>query len=90
MITRTVVVTKCECVCVDVTTVETLIKEYSLSGSYPNNEQVLKELKKAYETDTFKVVAIQSLKEEEKMYGLSELEFIKLAKELNPETRKVI
>lgn len=90
MVTRTVVVTNCEALCVDVTTVETTIKSYDLSGSYSTVDDALKALKKAYETDTFKVVAIQKMTENEVLYGMSELDFIKQAKVLDPETRKAV
>lgn len=90
MVTRTVIVTKCEVLCVDVTTVETTVQEYGLSGNYADTTTALKALKKAYETDTFKVVAIQKMTENEVLYGMPELDFIKLAKALNPETRKVV
>lgn len=90
MVTRTVIVTKCEVLCVDVTTVETTVQEYDLSGNYESTTTALKALKKGYETDTFKVVAIQKMTENEVLYGMPELDFIKLAKVLNPETRKVV
>ena len=90
MVTRTVVVTKCEVLCVDVNTVETTVNNYDLSGNYSTTDDALKVLKKVYETDTFKVVAIQKMTENEVLYGMSELDFIKQAKVLDPETRKAV
>lgn len=90
MVTRTVVVTRCEALCVDVRTIETTVSIYDLSGNYSTVDDALKALKKTYETDTFKVVAIQKMTENEVLYGMSELDFIKQAKVLNPETRKVV
>ena len=90
MVTRTVVATKCEALCVDVNTVETTINNYELTGNYQTLDEALKALKKAYETDTFKVVAIQTMTENEVLYGMPELDVIKCAKVLNPETRKAV
>lgn len=90
MVTRTVVVTKCEALCVDVTTVETTVNSYDLCGNYSTVNDALKALKKAYETETFKVVVIQKMTENEVLYGMPELDFIKQAKVLDPETRKVV
>lgn len=90
MVTRTVVLTKCEALCIDVTTAETSINLYHLTGNYSTTDSALKALKKDYETDTFKVVAIQDIAENEILYGMSELDFIEHAKVLDPETRKPI
>ena len=90
MVTRTVVVTKCEALCVDVNTVETTLNNYDLSGNYSTTAEALKAIKKVYETDTFKVVAIQTMTENEVLYGMPELDFIKCAKVLDPETRKAV
>lgn len=90
MVTRTVVLTKCEALCIDVTTAETSTNLYHLTGNYSTTDSALKALKKDYETDTFKVVAIQDIAENEILYGMSELDFIEHAKVLDPETRKSI
>nr|DAT83925.1 MAG TPA: hypothetical protein [Caudoviricetes sp.] len=50
----------------------------------------MKELKKEYETDTFKVVAIQKMEVHEEMYGLKEIDFLKVAQKLDPATRKLL
>ena len=89
MVTRTVMVTKVEVICLDVTTVETTIKTYEISGTFTSDKEVLKALKKEHETDTFKVVAIKELVENEVLYGMLETEFIKLAKQLPPRGTKV-
>lgn len=90
MVTRTVVVTEVEVICLDVVNVETTIQTLELTGAKYTHETALKSLKKEYETDTFKVVAIQSMTEHEEMYGMSELKFIREAIKLDPQTRKVI
>lgn len=46
MITRTVLTTECEVLCVNVSTVETTIQTFTLTGKQYNAEQILKSLKK--------------------------------------------
>ena len=87
MVTRTVIVTVAEVMCVDVTTAEVQIKKLELSGSFVDNDTLLKAIKKAYENDTFKCVAVQEVDEKEVLYGMEEIEFIKLAKVLPPRTK---
>lgn len=90
MVTRTVNVTIATTICMDVVNVDTQIKDLELSGTYTNEKELLKALKKAYETDTYKVVAIQETYEKEILYGMKEIEFIKLATILPPRGAKEI
>lgn len=76
--------------CVDTLTAEVSIKEFELSGETFTEEKALKALKKEYETDTFKVVTIQKMKAHEEMYGLKEIDFLKVAQKLDPTTRKAL
>ena len=86
MVTRTVVVTVTEVMCLDVTTAQVQIKEIEISGAFDNKENMLKAIKKVHETDTFKCVAVQNAFEKEVLYGMKEIDFIKLAKVLPPRT----
>lgn len=90
MITRTILETEVEVICMNVNTVEPQIKTFTLTGLQKNNDYILKQLKKQHETDSFKLVAIQNVQEKESMYGMKEIDFIKLATKLDPETRKVV
>lgn len=91
MVTRTIEVVSVKVICLDVKTVETTIKDLELTGvATSDTEKVLKALKKEYETDEFKVVAIQSIETREEMYGLTELDFLKYATKLDPTTRKML
>lgn len=89
-ITRTINVTTATAVCMDITTMENETKELVITGDVPSAEKVLKDLRKLYDTDTFKVVAIKEMTTVEKLYGLSEVDFLKYAVELDPETRKAV
>ncbi len=86
MVTRTVVVTTVGTMCLNVVTAEVEIHNYELSGSYSDFNVALKAIKKQYETDTFKCVAVQHMTEKEVLYGMKEIDFIKLAKVLPPRT----
>lgn len=90
MITRTINVTVVEAMCVDASTAEVTVKSLELTGETFTTEKALKELKKEYETDTFKVVAIQKMEVHEEMYGLKEIDFLKVAQKLDPATRKLL
>lgn len=90
MVTRTINLTAIEAMCVDTTTAEVSTKELELTGETFTEEKALKALKKEYETETFKVVAIQKMEVREEMYGLKEIDFLKVAQRLDPTTRKVL
>lgn len=89
-ITRTINVTTATAVCMDITTMENETRELVITGDVPSADKVLKDLRKLYDTDTFKVVAIKEMTTVEKLYGLSEVDFLKYAVELDPETRKAV
>lgn len=90
MVTRTINVTVVEAMCVDTQTAEVTVKSLELTGETFTDEKALKALKKEFETDTFKVVAIQKMEVHEEMYGLKEIDFIKVAQKLDPATRKLL
>lgn len=90
MVTRTINVTVAEVMAVNTTSCEVSIKELELTGETFTEEKALKELKKLYETDELKLVAIQKLDVREEMYGLKEVDFLKVATKLDPSTRKMI
>lgn len=90
MVTRTINVTVVEAMCLDTQTAEVTVKSLELTGETFTDEKALKALKKEYETDTFKVVAIQKMEVHEEMYGLKEIDFLKVAQKLDPATRKLL
>lgn len=87
MITRTIIQTSVEAMCIDVTTAEVEIIETKIGGEY-TPEELLKALKKIYETDTYKVVNIESMKSEQLLLGMTESYFIEHAQVLPPRTNK--
>lgn len=89
MVTRTINVTECEVMCVDVTTAETTINTFELTGESYTSDKALKELKKHYETETLKLVVVQGMNTREEIYGLLEVDFLKVAHRLD-DNRKII
>lgn len=88
MVTRTVTQTTAEVMTIDVTTAEVQIREYTIGGTYDNNEALLKKLQKLFQTDTLKLVNINSTTVEELLLGMSEEDFIRYARVLPPRNTK--
>lgn len=87
MVTRTVSMTVCEVMMVDVTTATVSNGEVELTGTFDTKENALKAIKKLYETDTIKYVTVNSMFTDEVLYGMTEEMFISCATKLPP--RKV-
>lgn len=83
LITRTIIVSTCEFMCVDVETANVEIVTAELTGKISKDE-ALKIYKSTAESDTFKVVNCQSISYNEQLYGMTEKEFIEHAKILPP------
>lgn len=83
MVTRTIMQTSAEVMTIDVTTAEVQVRSYGIGGQY-TNEDLLKKLQKLFQTDTFKLVHIESQECNEVLLGMDEEEFIRYAKVLPP------
>ena len=90
MVTRTVTGTEVEAQIVTISASEITTIKATVSGEYPDADKLMKAVKKSIETDDIKVLQILTTTKIDKCYGMLESEFIKLAKELDPETRKLI
>ena len=94
MVTRSVNVVEYKCLAVDMSVMSNIVtgeKTFTLTGDIPENTaKALKLLQSRYDSDTLKVVAIMDAHKYEKMYGMREVDFIAMATELNPETRKAL
>ncbi len=88
MVTRTVKVTKVNVMCLDIEKGEAFNEYATISGVFDNPEKLLKACKEVLDTDTEKAVAIVEKKEIEQLYGMSEQDFISLAKILPPRQGK--
>ena len=83
MVTRTVMQTTAEVMTLDITTAEVQVLPYDIGGQY-NDEELLKKLQSLFQTDTLKLVHIESQVCKEVLLGMDEEDFIRLAKVLPP------
>lgn len=90
MVTRTVTGTEAEVKVVVISNDEITTIKVTVGGEFTDNDKLLKAIKKETETDDLKVLSIINTTKIDKCYGMLESEFIKLAKELDPETRKAL
>lgn len=88
MVTRTVELSVCEVMCMNTTTAEVQIRTFEIGGGLSDEKALLKAIKKLYETDTFKCVAISKVTQREILYGMPESRFIELATILPPRGAK--
>lgn len=88
MVTRTVELSVCEVMCMDATTAEVKINTYEIGGGLTDEKSLLKAIKKLYETDDFKCVAISKVTQREILYGMPESKFIEFATVLPPRGAK--
>lgn len=78
MITRAITQTTAQVMAIDVTNSEVSIFEAKIGGTYTDTD-LLKKLKEIYETDTYKLVHIESNTHEEILLGMTESQFFKYA-----------
>lgn len=83
MVTRTINQVTADVMCLNIETAEVRTNEYTIGGVY-TPEELLKKLQELYQTDTLKLVHIDSMHNEELLLGMDEDEFIRLAKVLPP------
>lgn len=88
MVTRTVEQTTAEVMEVVIESAEVRVKEYTIGGSYDSDEALLKKLKSIFETDTVKLVHIESQHTDQLLLGMPEDDFIRYAKVLPPRQTK--
>lgn len=83
MVTRTVMQTRANVMTIDVATADVQVYTYDIGGQY-NDEELLNKLQKLFQTDTLKLVHIESQSCNEVLLGMDEEDFIRLAKVLPP------
>lgn len=90
MVTRTFETTICDVMAVD--TINAIVENQivRLTRTYKTDDEMLKACKSVAETDTRKVVKIVTAWTEEKLYGMSEADFMRFSVELDPVTRRPI
>lgn len=86
MVTRTIITTKVNVMCLDIETGEPCNKSVEVPRTYKDDEKLLKKVKEVLETETLKPVHIVDKEENETLYGMEEQTFIEHAKVLPPRT----
>lgn len=90
MVTRTIESTEVTVMALDVIHGEPLTRTYNIAGTYKDEAKLLKAVQSAYDTDEVKNVHVVDSKVVGKLYGMYENDFLKVAIELDSETRKPI
>ena len=86
-VTRTIVSTAVNCLCINTETCEPENKVFVMSGEIQNNEKTLTALRKKHETPTLKIASIVAIDVKEKLYAMSEEDFIAHAEERDPRVK---
>ena len=84
MVTRTIIATKANVMCLDVQAGEPFNKVVTVPRTYKDKESLLKKVKPIIETDTIKAVHIVETEEIETLYGMTEQDFMEHATVLPP------
>lgn len=84
MVTRTIVATKVNVMCLDIQKGEPFNKSVTVPRTYKDDGALLKKVRPLLETETVKAVHIVDKEEIETLYGMTEQEFIQYAKVLPP------
>lgn len=86
MVTRTITTTKVVALGMDIETCEPGNKVFILPRTYKDEKAIMKELEKRTEENNFKCVKVVDTEVFETLYGMTEKEFIQLAKKLPSRT----
>lgn len=87
MITRTFKVTLASVMTVNILASEVETIDVSIVGSF-SDDDLINEIKKEYETDIIKCVSVMSSYEKDKLMGIPEKDFYRMASELPPRTNE--
>ena len=88
MVTRTIVTTKVNVLCLDINSAEPFNKVVALPRTYKDEKKLLKKVEEVVNTDKVKAVHVVGKEEVETLYGMTEQDFITNATILDPTTRK--
>lgn len=88
MITRTIVTTKVNVLCLNINSAEPFNKVVTLPRTYKDEKKLLKKVEEVVNTDDVKAVHIVDKEEVETLYGMTEQDYITNATILDPTTRK--
>lgn len=81
MVTRTLISTELNVLCLDVESGEPMNKTFIVTGKFNNDELALKKAKKMYEHETIKLVHVVKAEQKKIQYKMDEEKFIANADE---------
>ena len=84
MVTRTIITTKVNVMCLDVEHGEPCNRTITVPRTYKDEKALLKKVKSLIETDTLKAVYVVDTEEIETLYGMTEQDFNEHAEFLPP------
>lgn len=88
MVTRTVISTTATVLVFDTKLGDTSEQVFVVPGKYPNDDNLLKQLKKVYDTEVTKLLHVKSSELIEELRGMSEQDFLVYSKALPPRAKK--
>ena len=88
MVTRTIVATKVNVMCLDIVKAGPFNKDIVLPGTFKTAKKLMDAVEELVNSETEKAVHIMLQEEIETLYGMTEQDFINHAKVLDKETRK--
>ena len=88
MVTRTIQKKVYTCIVFKCDTNEVCEADFVITEKLTDNAAALKILRKRYEGDTFKIAAIKNTHIEEKLYAMSEVDFLKYAHIVEKENKE--
>lgn len=84
MVTRTIITTKANVLCLDIEKGEPFNKVVTLPRTYKDDKALMKQVSKVIDNESQKAVHVVDKEEVETLYGMTEQEFIELARVLPP------
>ncbi len=88
MVTRTIITTKVNVLCLDIVKAEPFNKSLTLAGTFKDEKTLMKAVSNAINNENQKAVHVVDAQNIETLYGMTEDDFIKNAKVLPPRTKK--
>lgn len=88
MVTRTIVTTKLNVLCLNVISGEPFNQEVILPRTYKDDKKLMKKIEEAVNTEEVKAVHVVDREEIETLYGMTEEAFMKVADILPPRGAK--
>lgn len=90
MVTRTIVTTKVNVLCLDLEQCEPFNTTITLPRTYKDDKALMKKVSALFDNEKRKAVHVVDKQEVETLYGMYEQDFIANAVELDAETRKAL